>query len=299
MTSLNNEKCNLCGSRSRDLLTTLYGVNICVQCDSDIRKYSISDLEGFDISRLDAEINSYKESVKRKSYNKQFYYTFRDEFRTIRIPIDYEVKDPPRSKTLERIKAKALTISLVVSLIVLIIALFYLSFFLSVLVSLFIAVVLNKIYLSILKRIHVPAIDNELKQSQAEIDRRNRELESNRQQRLEQYAQWKVSHEYPQKYIRFASKIQKFDPPLYEYYLYEYPPDWQERAEAIKKRDRYRCTNCGHTADLAVHHKKPVRRGGDHFPQNLITLCNQCHLDEHPSLKAKITQDLFLRQLAK
>lgn len=298
MTPTPNDKCKFCSSRSRELLTTLYGVNICVKCDSEIRKYGISNLESLDLSRLNEYINDYTESVKKKSSNKQFYHTFRDEFRTIRVPIEYEVKDPPRSKTLQEINGIGLAIGLITFLIplifglsYLILGLFYFSLFLSLVVSLSFALAL--------RRVHKSPIQDELAQSQADIGRRNKELELARQQRLEQHAQWKARRKFPKKYITLAAKIQAVRPPLYEYYLYEYPPDWEERAEAIKKRDRYCCTKCGHTADLAVHHKKPVRKGGDHFHSNLVTLCNRCHLDEHPSLKARIMQEQSWKEFQK
>jgi 5-methylcytosine-specific restriction endonuclease McrA len=299
MTFSPNDKCKLCGTHSRELLATFYGVNICVKCDSEIKKYGISSLESLDLSRLKEYINDYTESIKKKSSNKQFYQTLRYGFHSIRIPIEYEVKDPPHSKTLQEIKGKGLAIGLITFLLVLILGLFYFGLFLSLVVSLFFAVALNKTYISILSKIHKPSMQDELAQSQADIDRRNKELELARQQRLEQYAQWKVRRQFPKKYLTLAAKIQTVSPPLYEYYLYEYPPDWEERAETINKRDCYCCTKCGHTADLAVHHKKPVKKGGDHPPPNLVTLCNRCHLDEHPSLKARIMQEQSWKEFQK
>lgn len=52
----------------------------------------------------------------------------------------------------------------------------------------------------------------------------------------------------------------------------------------IMERDGYQCQNCGaiFPADqLEVHHIIPQSSGGKHFSNNLITLCFDCHLDEH------------------
>jgi len=43
----------------------------------------------------------------------------------------------------------------------------------------------------------------------------------------------------------------------------------------IKKRDRNRCQKCGKTTDLHVHHVDGDRLNNE--PQNLITLCKECH----------------------
>lgn len=54
-----------------------------------------------------------------------------------------------------------------------------------------------------------------------------------------------------------------------------YGPEW------VKARDKYRhnhpvCELCGKPAEL-VHHRKPVKLGGTHEPENLVALCNACH----------------------
>ncbi len=56
------------------------------------------------------------------------------------------------------------------------------------------------------------------------------------------------------------------------------------RAEIID-RDNYQCRVCGSSPDdsvhvrLEVHHIKPWEEGGLTLKENLITLCNACHLD--------------------
>jgi 5-methylcytosine-specific restriction endonuclease McrA len=43
---------------------------------------------------------------------------------------------------------------------------------------------------------------------------------------------------------------------------------------AVLRRDGYRCTSCGSTEDLEVHHVDPD--GGDRL-SNLVTHCRRCH----------------------
>ncbi|GAB4211765.1 MAG: hypothetical protein OHK0022_46710 [Roseiflexaceae bacterium] len=52
---------------------------------------------------------------------------------------------------------------------------------------------------------------------------------------------------------------------------------WSEGRLAVLKRDNYRCTNCGSTTDLHIHHKNPRRKGGKDEMDNLQTLCADCH----------------------
>jgi hypothetical protein len=53
--------------------------------------------------------------------------------------------------------------------------------------------------------------------------------------------------------------------------------------ETIIKRDQWTCQHCGkvdrrsYLNSLDVHHIKPFAIGGEHTPENLITLCRSCH----------------------
>lgn len=49
----------------------------------------------------------------------------------------------------------------------------------------------------------------------------------------------------------------------------------------IIKRDGFRCTKCNQFLNLEVHHIKQRSQGGLDVPENLITLCEICHYDEH------------------
>lgn len=56
-----------------------------------------------------------------------------------------------------------------------------------------------------------------------------------------------------------------------------YTSDWPSISSYVIKRDGNRCTECGSTVKLEVHHVIPVFRGGKTIPINLKTICNSCH----------------------
>lgn len=56
-----------------------------------------------------------------------------------------------------------------------------------------------------------------------------------------------------------------------------YPPDWESRRQEILERDGKSCVICGEQEHLHIHHVRPISWGGCHTPQNLITLCRNCH----------------------
>ncbi|MGW2539328.1 HNH endonuclease [Kitasatospora sp. NPDC001574] len=55
------------------------------------------------------------------------------------------------------------------------------------------------------------------------------------------------------------------------------PSDWGSRRARILARDRFRCQLCGARERLEVDHLVPVARGGSWEPDNLWTLCRDCH----------------------
>ncbi len=58
---------------------------------------------------------------------------------------------------------------------------------------------------------------------------------------------------------------------------------WRRLRLLILERDRRRCTRCGGSGRLEVHHVRPVARGGDPFDaDNLRTLCRRCHFEAEP-----------------
>jgi 5-methylcytosine-specific restriction endonuclease McrA len=54
---------------------------------------------------------------------------------------------------------------------------------------------------------------------------------------------------------------------------------WRVTRDTIRERDGNRCTICGLSHDLHVHHRDGDSTN-DH-PQNLITLCGYCHARVH------------------
>ena len=62
----------------------------------------------------------------------------------------------------------------------------------------------------------------------------------------------------------------------------EYPADWDERKRRVKARDNYTCQRCGRqNLQLHVHHEN----GRSDDLSNLVTLCKECHYDEHPFMR--------------
>jgi len=55
---------------------------------------------------------------------------------------------------------------------------------------------------------------------------------------------------------------------------------WRELRETILQRDNYTCTRCGSKNNLQVHHLT-YKRLKHEKPEDLITLCKQCHYKEH------------------
>lgn len=53
--------------------------------------------------------------------------------------------------------------------------------------------------------------------------------------------------------------------------------EWAELRLALLARDDYRCTQCGSTDSLHVHHIRARRQNGVNQMDNLRTLCDRCH----------------------
>lgn len=68
----------------------------------------------------------------------------------------------------------------------------------------------------------------------------------------------------------------------------KYPPDWDQRREAVKARDDYRCLRCdrhvGSVETVHIHHLVPLDNGGNNELSNLATLCGKCHALMHPEV---------------
>ena len=58
------------------------------------------------------------------------------------------------------------------------------------------------------------------------------------------------------------------------------PQDWTARRRFVLERDGHRCTRCGSSAHLHVHHINKRSESIDHTTPNLVTLCIHCHAKE-------------------
>ncbi len=78
-----------------------------------------------------------------------------------------------------------------------------------------------------------------------------------------------------------------------------YPPFWGYLRKVVLERDNNRCqvSGCPSRVELQIHHKKPIRQGGEHAPSNLITLCDFHHALEpevgHERIWGKIKYRYF------
>lgn len=68
----------------------------------------------------------------------------------------------------------------------------------------------------------------------------------------------------------------------YEDYLQT--PEWKAKREEILDRDEHRCRLCNTTEKLRVHHRTYIRLG-DEDPNDLTTLCDDCHKNFHQQMK--------------
>ena len=76
-----------------------------------------------------------------------------------------------------------------------------------------------------------------------------------------------------------------------EYLDYIKSPAWQAKRLEIIERDSHRCTSCGNRGILQVHHRN-YRRLGNERPEDLITLCLDCHKALHKRTKTPVEPQL-------
>jgi len=67
----------------------------------------------------------------------------------------------------------------------------------------------------------------------------------------------------------------------------DYPADWSKRRKNVFERDDHTCRGCGErkptNEGLHCHHIVPLSEGGGNSFDNLITLCEDCHMSVHSS----------------
>jgi hypothetical protein len=60
-------------------------------------------------------------------------------------------------------------------------------------------------------------------------------------------------------------------------------PEWKELADKVKSRDKC-CVLCGRTEQLEAHHRTYERIGVEEL-DDLVTVCNPCHVLFHAAVK--------------
>lgn len=75
------------------------------------------------------------------------------------------------------------------------------------------------------------------------------------------------------------------------------PPFWSFLRDVVIMRDNNKCqvTGCPSRLNLHVHHKKPRSEGGEHTPNNLVTLCDFHHSLEPDRGHERIWTDINTR----
>jgi 5-methylcytosine-specific restriction endonuclease McrA len=59
------------------------------------------------------------------------------------------------------------------------------------------------------------------------------------------------------------------------------PDKYKQLRLQVLARDRWQCQFCGKRTNLEVHHQHSRAQGGKDQSENLITLCDSCHRNEH------------------
>lgn len=59
------------------------------------------------------------------------------------------------------------------------------------------------------------------------------------------------------------------------------PKSYRELHRQVLERDGWRCQSCGRLQNLQIHHQQFRSHSGEDAEQNLITLCAQCHSQNH------------------
>lgn len=84
-------------------------------------------------------------------------------------------------------------------------------------------------------------------------------------------------------YLKIVEPLLIEDPetPFLDPRVINIPPEslaWEETRLQVLERDEYKCSRCGKSlTSLEVHHIRARRHGGRNVPENLETLCTDCH----------------------
>lgn len=68
-----------------------------------------------------------------------------------------------------------------------------------------------------------------------------------------------------------------------EYKLLLQTKEWRRKSKEVMTRDGFKCTKCGETHNLNVHHTYyyPGKTPWEYTSNSLKTLCESCHEQEH------------------
>lgn len=69
---------------------------------------------------------------------------------------------------------------------------------------------------------------------------------------------------------------------------------WQRRRLEIMQRDDFKCTKCGTTNDLNVHHLRYIdgRKPWEYEDADLVTLCGDCHKATHEEMERERQEEI-------
>ena len=78
---------------------------------------------------------------------------------------------------------------------------------------------------------------------------------------------------------------------------YRYKPDWNALRLRVCFRDQGQCVACGDDlAEWECHHRRLRAQGGPDSPENLVSLCFECHEQAHRDRAWARAQGLILHR---
>ncbi len=95
-------------------------------------------------------------------------------------------------------------------------------------------------------------IDEEMLEAKIKFEKRNEDEKAGREIRCRERIERQASRRFS-RYERIVGAANRKSILLHEYALYTYPPDWDVRAEIVKKRDQYRCRECSSVSSVVTH----------------------------------------------
>ncbi|MCP2604780.1 HNH endonuclease [Candidatus Aminicenantes bacterium AH-873-B07] len=284
--------CNLCGAKVTKFWVTLYGAIVCPKCHNILIKYGVKPKEEIDkmVQEKKILIKKHMENFINTLHVRKPFSETKKKIRKISVGLGLSTFFLTWYAGVRNfIILSSGTYNFILGLIC------YLSSIIP-LIPLILSITIGNLFKIIMIKVKYNQIKKELEDDEIKI---NREKE-----KLIRHEENKIKKKYLSKlysYQKIIHKAEKDKILLYEYVLGNYPPDWEYRCKVIRSRDGNRCRKCGKKGILQVHHIDLVKKGGisvgygpfriktggTHFIENLITLCQNCHIKEHPYLLKK------------